>query len=60
MKKYIIINNKGSYYRSWTGIGPSFTQSLEEAEKFDDRMEAIKMFGRHSFAFSDCDLKEVE
>lgn len=55
---YIITNGEGSYYKTWTGIGPAFTKSLEEAKRFEDKMEACSVMGNHSFAFTLYDIKE--
>lgn len=34
--------NKPVYYKQWTGIGPMYTECLNEAERFNSEQEAMQ------------------
>jgi len=58
-KKFLIRNGNGTYFRCWTGIGPCFGASREEAERFDTEQEARMETCKHTYAFSDCEIEEI-
>lgn len=47
----------GSYFQGMTGIGPRFGGTKDEAETFDDKMEAARMLGSH-FGFTMAEVEE--
>ena len=38
---FAILHGNGTYYRGQAGIGPMFGGSLEQAEKFETKADAI-------------------
>ncbi len=47
----------GGYFQGMTGIGPMFGGTKEEAQVFDDKIEASRALSSH-FGFTMADIEE--
>ena len=54
----VIKHNNGTYYKGWTGIGPCFGATKEDALRFQDAFDAAHEMGRH-WCFGSCVVEKV-
>jgi hypothetical protein len=58
-EKFVIRGSNGTYFECWTGIGPCFGATKENAMRFDTEQEARLETCKHSFAFFGSRIEEA-